>query len=259
MKKLLLSLTAVFALVVLQGAATGVQAQSKKEQKALAKQWKKKAAAYKKNPLALKAKEEAASKTIDDLTKKNAELTERIAQMQSEMEGLESTIRRQRDSVNNLKYEMAKLRKEFEAKKTQVVTEAMPGVVYRVQIGAYEKFNIDSKLTATDENFKGDSQDNLNKFLIGKFRDYNLATAFCADIRTLGIKDAFVVAYNDGVRLPNVKAGLKMQGIETNEKGEPTGKAAGTDAGAKPAGKPAAKPAAKPAETKPAENEFKDN
>ncbi|MFN8921495.1 MAG: hypothetical protein ACK5XP_01065 [Sphingobacteriia bacterium] len=215
MRKLLLTFTACCTLIALQGTINHTQAQSKKELKAIKKQWKKKASEYKKNPLALKAKEEACDKAIDDLSRKNADLTERLAQVQKDIDALEATIRRQRGRFDSLNYEYLKLKREFEAKKSQVVTDAMPGVVYRVQIGAYEKFNIDGKLTGTDENFKGESQDNLNKFLVGKFHDYNLAKAFGADIQKLGIRDAFVVAYKDGVRLRNIKEALKLQGIDS--------------------------------------------
>ncbi|MBX3101205.1 MAG: hypothetical protein KF690_01715 [Bacteroidetes bacterium] len=221
MKKVLASTLMITALLFVSGTQTTLSAQSKKEQKALVKQWKKKAATYKKNPMALKAKEESCSKAIDDLTKKNAELTERLAQMQADMNALEAVIRRQRGSFDSLKYEYGKLKTQFEAKKVEVVTEAMPGIVYRVQIGAYEKFNIDGKLTGTDENFKGESQDNLNKFLMGKFRDYNLAKAFSEDIKKLGIRDAFVVAYKDGVRLRNIQEALKAQGVSTDTKAAP--------------------------------------
>jgi seryl-tRNA synthetase len=227
------------ALLLMGGMHTSLQAQSKKEQKALTKQWKKKAAQYKKNPMALKAKEESCSKAIDDLTKKNAELTERLAQMQADMNALEAVIRKQRGSFDSLKYEYGKLKTQFEAKKVEVVTEAMPGIVYRVQIGAYEKFNIDSKLTGTDENFKGESQDNLNKFLMGKFKDYNLAKAFAEDIKKLGIRDAFVVAYKDGVRMRNIQEALKAQGVATDAKSD-------SKAGAKPNAKP--KPGDRPAD-----------
>ena len=60
----------------------------------------------------------------------------------------------------------------------------MQGLVYRVQVGAYERFDM-TRYQAEGGNFSAESADNLNKYLMGRFRSYNNAQAFRDDIRRI--------------------------------------------------------------------------
>jgi hypothetical protein len=81
-----------------------------------------------------------------------------------------------------------------------------------VQIGAYTKFKIDDKLTNTESNFSGETVDGMNKYLIGRFRSFELCEQFRKSIVKLGIKDAWVTAYNDGVRITVTEALRRQKG-----------------------------------------------
>jgi hypothetical protein len=203
---------------------------SKKGDKAEIKKWKQKAKYYKKNPLALKAKEEACQNEIAELTKKNTELNKRIQDLDKQLKECEekyARLQRERDArYDSLVYEFKKLQAALEATKTATVTttdNSKPvqpqrdnapveqGILYRVQIGAYQKFKIDDKMANTESNFSGETMDNLNKYLIGRFKSYDLAQAFRRDIIKLGIRDAFVVAYQDGIRISVGEAQKKQR------------------------------------------------
>ncbi len=195
---------------------------SKGGDKAEMKRWRDKAKAYKKNPMALKAKEEGCAREIAELTERNAELQKRIKELERQLEECvgkyEAELRRRDARFDSLMYEHKKLQTAYEASRTQSepvrVSEGVRptvkdqpgetverGVVFRVQIGAYQKFKIDDRLANTEKNFSGEYVDGLNKYLIGRFRSYDLAREFRQDIVKLGIRDAFVVAYVDGVRV----------------------------------------------------------
>lgn len=195
---------------------------SKGGDKAEMKRWRDKAKAYKKNPMALKAKEEGCAREIAELTEKNAELQQRVKDLEKQLEECvskyEAELRKRDARYDSLMYEFKKVQTAFEASRTQVeptavnegsrpVQPSQPaqtverGVVFRVQIGAYQKFKIDDRLANSEKNFSGEYVDGLNKYLIGRFRSYDLAKEFRQDIIKLGIKDAFVVGYVDGVRV----------------------------------------------------------
>ena len=55
---------------------------------------------------------------------------------------------------------------------------------------------------------KGENDADLDKFSLGKFRDYKMAQDFQKDIINMGIKDAFVIAKIDGKRV-TVAEGLE--------------------------------------------------
>lgn len=75
------------------------------------------------------------------------------------------------------------------------------GLVFKVQIGAYGKKEDLSKYD-NSSNFGVENKDGLQKFTIGVFRDYWEADTFKKYLREMGVKDAWVVSYKDGVRVP---------------------------------------------------------
>ncbi len=172
----------------------------KKKNKAEYKKWKKKAKAFVKNPMALKAKEEGYQRQIEELTQKNNELQEQYNQLQEQYDQLNAELRSKSNQLEICQQEKERLKTAYEAQKQLMKKDAMPGLVYRVQIGAFRYFDLSKYLKHT-ENFYGETQDGLNKYTIGKFRDYEMAEAFKKDLRRMGIRDAWVVPYIDGVRV----------------------------------------------------------
>ncbi len=109
-------------------------------------------------------------------------------------------------SYDSLQREMTSLQQEVDSlqKANDLIMETSPyytGVFYEVQIGAFQNFNLNAY---KDELVKMNIEeaDTLDRFTIGKFRDFEQAQAFKRDIARLGIEDAFIVAKIDGVRVP---------------------------------------------------------
>jgi len=201
--------------------SSGLYAQQKKKggdtQKALKKEWKKKAKQYVKNPLALKAREEGFQRQlqnkdqeIEELTKRNRELQERIAE-------LENQLRARQYSYDSLQSEIVRLKAAYEAEKKQTRLDVMPGLVFKVQIGAFRLFDM-RRYAQDNPFFEAEALGDINRYTVGRFRDLALAEAFQKDIKRLGIKDAWIVPYKDGVRITmkEAKELLKAQGISSD-------------------------------------------
>lgn len=73
------------------------------------------------------------------------------------------------------------------------------GVVYKVQIGAYEKIDL-SEFSAVLGNFGIENEEGINKYTVAYFRKYQQAHIFKKYIRAMGITDAWVVVYQDNLR-----------------------------------------------------------
>lgn len=77
-----------------------------------------------------------------------------------------------------------------------------PGVTYKVQIGAFKNKDL-TKYFGTSKNFSGEvDADGTKKYTICFFKDYWEADNFKKYIREMGVKDAWVVAYKEGKRIP---------------------------------------------------------
>ncbi|MEQ6168118.1 MULTISPECIES: Ezrin/radixin/moesin family protein [unclassified Ekhidna] len=74
------------------------------------------------------------------------------------------------------------------------------GVVFKVQLGAFKQKDL--KKYDNSPNFSAEDADGLQKYTIGVFRDYWEADTFKKYLREMGVKDAWVVSYKDGVRVP---------------------------------------------------------
>jgi hypothetical protein len=197
--------------------------QDKKAQKAEKKKWKQKAKGYKKEPLALKRLFESHDAEIQALKAKYNELQQKYTKLQADLDRCENALRRRNYSFDSLMQAYKLLETRYQECQDRLAKADNPdpyidrpgdkGLYYRVQIGAYLKINMDRHTESTkNQNFSGETLDGLNKFLIGKFKSYDLAKAFRDDIKRIGIRDAFVVAYQDGIRI-DVGQAKKIQGI----------------------------------------------
>ncbi|MEQ8576098.1 MAG: Ezrin/radixin/moesin family protein [Fulvivirga sp.] len=165
------------------------------------KEWKKKAKEYAKSPEQLK-------QLVDD----NQALQSQVNSLKADNTGLQSRISDKDSKISELQDDMAKLRSDLAAAKA-AAKEAKPkpvemtagekmidGVVFKVQIGAFRNKDL-SKYFDNNENFGGESADGTQKITLGQFRDYWEADTFKKYLREMGVKDAWIVPYRDGVRV----------------------------------------------------------
>ena len=208
MKKYLFLLVAVMIGV---GSINPVMAQKKskaekKKEKAEKKLWKKKAKSYAKSPLKLRDDLENSNNRLREMAAKNKDLQEKYDRALSKADSLQAVIDANSGQLAALQRKYEKLEAAYEAQKNINEKGIIPGLVYRVQVGAYVHFDMNQHLVHTDKTFEGENQDGMNKYMMGNFRDMNNAEAFRNDVRKLGIKDAWIVPYIDGTRVTRDEA-----------------------------------------------------
>ncbi|MBN4052408.1 hypothetical protein JYT59_01505 [Sphingobacteriaceae bacterium AH-315-L07] len=74
------------------------------------------------------------------------------------------------------------------------------GVVFKVQLGAYEYFNVIKKLS-NEEGIIQEVDNGLFKYTLGAYRSVGGAKDLRNEVRKMGISDAWVVSYIDGKRV----------------------------------------------------------
>jgi outer membrane murein-binding lipoprotein Lpp len=167
---------------------------SKKEKK----EWKKKAKTYTKNPANLKEFTEAKETADTDnsaLKTQVSTLNKQVSDKNARIAELEDQLSRMRGELTSAKAELAQL------KESPAPMDFSRGVIFKVQIGAFKNKDL-SKYFNNNPNFGGEAvEKGEQKFTIGIFRDYWDADKFKKYMREMGVKDAWIVPYKDGVRV----------------------------------------------------------
>jgi uncharacterized small protein (DUF1192 family) len=198
MKKLL-----VLALCLAVGFSAS--AQLSKEEK---KEWKTKYKAYKKDLEGFKELVEENGTLKSQLSTNKRQLSN----LQSQMGEKDAKIADLQDQLNRSKAQIAAAKQAEMAAKDALGNQkpmqveskspiSMDGVVFKVQIGAFEKKDM-SKFFDNNPMFSGQSEDGMQKITIGFFRDYWEADTFKKYLREMGVKDAWIVPFKDGKRVP---------------------------------------------------------
>jgi len=168
---------------------------SKKEKK----EWKKKAKEYAKNPSNLKQLTED-KQTADNTV---STLNQKVSQLQSSVSDKDAKIAELEDQLSQVRGQLTAANAELTSLKENPATsmDFSKGVVFKVQIGAFKNKNL-AKYFENNPNFGGEAKDKEpQKLTIGIFRDYWEADTFKKYMREMGVKDAWIVPYQDGQRV----------------------------------------------------------
>jgi cell division protein FtsN len=180
MKKIaILVFTLLLALVFTSAEA---QSLSRKEKKEIKKEIK----SYKKDPDKWVKMKDRQKRQIDDLTAEAEDLKRQLA----------AANLINQDCANKL----LTLQNEYGMlKKSMPSTKVPDGTVYQVQMGYYKYLDLVS-FNAKLKIIKAEEIDGAKRYVIGYFENSMDAMQFSNDLKTLGIKDAFVSQYVNGVR-----------------------------------------------------------
>jgi len=195
MKKILVLLIIAFCFTV--SFETSAQL-SKKE----TKEWKKRLK---------KLTPESYKKLLDD----QKSLQSQVSSLRSELNKVDDRIAEKDDQIVDYQSRVADLRQELSrAQKASAASKNVApsrdvggsidenqGVVFKVQIGAFTKKDL-SKYLDNAKNFSGEEEGGVRKYTIGVFKDYWEADSFKKYLREMGVKDAWIVSYKDGQRVP---------------------------------------------------------
>jgi len=84
-------------------------------------------------------------------------------------------------------------------------SDKQEGVFFEVQIGAFEHFNLEQYKTQLAQ-LRHESVNQLDKYTLGRFRNYKMAQAFKKDIEKMGIQGSFIVGKINGQRVEITEA-----------------------------------------------------
>ncbi|MDA0196615.1 MAG: Ezrin/radixin/moesin family protein [Bacteroidetes bacterium] len=168
----------------------------------------------KKEKKALKKEKKSLSESgFKDLKDQRASLQSQVTSLQGQVNQFDSKLAEKDKQVAEYQNQMATLRSELETAKSKAAQAQQAqvqqptnikdesGVVFKVQIGAFKNKDLSKYLDKGDE-FQGEDTEGLKKYTLGVFRDYWEADTFKKYLREMGVKDAWIVSFRDGQRVP---------------------------------------------------------
>ncbi len=188
----------LFALVMVFATIDQTYAQLSKEEK---KEWKTKYKAYKKDLEAFKnlVEENSSMKSqINNSKGQAASFQSQIADKDAQISEMQGQVRKLQGDVSSAQSAQRKAETALAAKPS---TDWDTGVVFRVQVGAFEKGDA-SEYGEGNEEFNTENAGGMQKVTLGNYRDYWVADKFKKYLREMGVADAWIVPYKDGVRVP---------------------------------------------------------
>ena len=209
----------LFVCLALIFSGSQVFAQLSKQEK---KEWKKKAKEFAKNPESLKQFTEAKQSAENNATLLNGQ----IKQLQSTVSDKNAKVAELEDQISRMRGELTSAKTELAQLKENPPVSPMDfskGVVFKVQVGAFKNKDL-SKYFDNNPNFGGEAAGkdaaDPQKITIGIFRDYWEADTFKKYMRDMGVKDAWIVPYKDGVRveIKDVMEGVMADKAEKAQK-----------------------------------------
>ena len=147
------------------------------------------------------------------LLEEKKSLKGQVSSLKKEVSGVDARIKDKDDQIAQYQDQVSSLRSELAAAKKRAAEAPVvqtkssgpvvddKGVVFKVQIGAFRNKDL-TKYLNKSKNFGGEEENGVRKYTIGVFRDYWEADTFKKYMREMGVKDAFIVSYKDGKRVP---------------------------------------------------------
>jgi len=153
------------------------------------------------------------------LYEENTSNKAKIASMESEISSLEAQVSSKDEKISDLQKQVTRMQAAYQAAQNEIENlKAKPqqpaynpdiingedfskGVVFKVQVGAFRKIDL-QKYAGTSKEFAEEGADDLRKYVIGNFRNYEDANVLKRYLREMGVEDAWIVPYRDGQRVP---------------------------------------------------------
>ena len=149
------------------------------------------------------------------LIDENKGLKSQIAKLNDELSTNDAANKERKDQIAQYEAQMKEMRKQMatNAKKAKEgvttsrssMTKKRPdvkGIAFKVQIGAFQNKDLSKYLDKSDSFFGEVGEDGLMRYTLGVFRDYWEADTFKKYMREMGVSDAWIISYRDGVRVP---------------------------------------------------------
>ena len=141
----------------------------------------------------MREQEAAMQDKISDLSRRTSQLQDEIQGKDKQITSLKNDIVRLETELKNRTQEVRELRDKDE--------QWDRGVVFRVQIGAFKDYDFPDVVGSSPQ-LKYEEDSNWQKYIMGNFRDYDEADKLKKHLRRTGVRDAWIVPYEDGKRVP---------------------------------------------------------
>ncbi len=169
---------------------------SKKERK----EWKKKAKELKSNPEELKAMSEENESLKSSVTSLNSQVENLKAQLSDKNAQIAAARAEAQEAEAKAMAAMQKANAADNQPKPTALDES--GTWFKVQVGAFENIDM-SEYFKNNPNFSGETtEEGYQRITLGRFRDYWEADKFKKVLRKMGVKEAWIVPYKEGNRVP---------------------------------------------------------
>ncbi len=109
-------------------------------------------------------------------------------------------LQAQAEILGKLRVESDSLREANNILVENVAPAVQNGVFFEVQIGAFEKFGLQEYFEELAR-LRGENAEGMNKYVLGRFRNFKRAEAFKNSVQQMGIADAFIAGTIDGQRV----------------------------------------------------------
>jgi phosphoglycolate phosphatase-like HAD superfamily hydrolase len=130
---------------------------------------------------------------LDSLREENAQLQSRISEQEQQMASLHTEFKEVSEKLKSREIELGIINEKGERWDN--------GVVFKVQIGAFSEYDF-SQMVGSSPNMDVEENKGLKQYVVGNFRDYEEADTFKKHLRKVGVKNAWIVPYKDGRRVP---------------------------------------------------------
>jgi hypothetical protein len=155
------------------------------------------------------------SEQNNKLKKENAALKKQVIELQDGSSNNTSMLDSKNQEITRLQTQVDSLKKAVDNNVSSSGDDYTKGVVYKVQIGAFR--NKDLSKFQDKGNFWIEEEDGVKKYTIAYFRDYWEADTFKQYMIKMGVKDAWIVAYENNSRR-DIKQVLDAKSIEEKQK-----------------------------------------
>lgn len=179
-----------------------------------------------------KRKKKMSVADFKQLYDENVSQKAQIASVEGEIQNLERQVSSKDDRVSDLQKQVTRMQAAYQAAQREIenlkdrsITPAYNpelingedfsvGVVFKVQVGAFRKIDL-SKYAKTAKDFSQEEGEELRKYIIGNFRNYEDANVLKRYLREMGVEDAWIVPYRDNKRVP-LKEVLAIEKVSNN-------------------------------------------
>lgn len=141
------------------------------------------------------------------IREKQEDQNEQLSKLKGETSRLQEELDDKTKALQALKEKHGQLEEEYKSVMMEKAHEELhaenweEGVVFRVQIGALTEAEYNREIPS-GFSMDVEHKDDLQRMVLGYYRDYEEANTFKKLMRKLGVRTAWIVPYRDGERVP---------------------------------------------------------